>query len=1524
MNNQNAIHLPIARTIIFFLGVILANHANADGVFNTSARVCQGTAGGAWSVASVGSIATPPTFPITKASFDGAAYAANIGLKFCPPVITAPPAVQKNPDPTTDGHACYATFHQGKTADNYDNYYGAASRRWKQDSDWGDFGKPYVYDFNTSAYVRMVDPAKRMDVDNIFQTGDFRYIPDSYAEGDIQLPIGYNKVQWRADASISSADISLPIIFVLVLPAGNEDLEKPVVKSAPKVEEGATNLVEELVQGNANQSKTVSRLFPKWLTENLLDAAISEGVGYIPDGLNWLATQIGQQDLFSGYRAGVFMPRQDLVSLGISVNTDEQDVWVYDNDPPTLVSNTDPSTFPSVIKPLVSYDPNTNTYYVEATGPGIADAAVAQMAKSLLFPADVCQGSRPPLDPFRLSGDGVPATPQVWHPNDSGSFEWQVQDSGPNQSGQPNLSNIVTQQFGVRDTHPPILIPPPSKVVEIAPNTSTTVALGAPRSFDTADYTPVVSNSVGADSINVTQPGINTIAWTATDASNNSVTQEQLINVKLQGTNHAPMAHDQSVNAVSYNPIDIVLTGYDSDVDPNSGRHDPLSFTIKDKPAYGHFSAPLLPYFIDDYRLGKQSLKFSNDPQQSDPGGFCASQSTSYSGQWQMQYPYNASWITVNDDGSTVVYDQGNINCFDQGIDSANAQRLAMFDVNGNLVNSTPIGDIFVNSVYMDWITKGIYVAFNTDPGTGNIAYYDNTFTYLGSIDTTQTPNQFANPVAITADRQGIVYIANASEIAAFQGPTSEATLSTDNSYKFLGMIANSTDPNPIITGTIKSIATDSHNNLYVSMDNRVLKYSASSVSTDPNTNVLTFVPGSFVGWLGACDTNLTNTTYACDTVKHVSLGFACSDSLCGVDGVTYGDLPGQFSDTRGLAVDPHDVLYVSDYNNSRIERFTSDGVFAGQAKSTGAGYGFILGDFGNPENITVNSDHLYILNKYLLHSLKTTPVTPIDDSSARVTYQSDNNFVGTDYFSFEVTDGLASDTGNVEVNVTRNYRPPEVSVPPSYTLNEDGSVNVALVGSDPDGSLDVLSYAISTQPHHGTLSGTGRYLVYTPDPYYYGTDSFSYTVNDGVYSSAPATVNITINPVPHAPQLTVPATQSEGLGFYFDFQFEVFDPDPDEALLVTVDWGDGSSDSSGVLVDKNGVPVDPGNVIQSDGSMLDGLQSSTGGPVIALSTRGKATPSFRHAYVTSGDHVATICVTDQMQTDSVSAAQTPSSSSHAAVCTTSTFSVSLKTDMTMSITAAPDHAAPADTTKFTLTLTNRPFDVTVTEVAQGEDATNVAVTGENSNLLGMTAVTSDQGSCSITTTGSLNCSLGTVAYGNSATIDVTEGVDSLAPGNARLSLFANRTADSVAALDNQISGSVTIDTSSNPPVAQTLSSHTGTPDGGDTITITGQDFDALASVQFGTYEAIGVSVIDSKHITLTTPAQPVGPVDVTVTNSDGQTSTLAQAFLYEKPLPVSPSNPSNTSNTSSSGGCSMGRDAGDGHFDPTFYLCLA
>ena len=773
---------------------------------------------------------------------------------------------------------------------------------------------------------------------------------DAYDPGDIVLPVGYDAIEWRADTKLAVGDL-VPLFLIPTVVNGYKEGTEEVLEESPKLAEFFSSEATDVVTGGA-VDENVKKLLPTFLNQAGTPIAVEASTR----GLN----------VFKSYPTSMFFPpAYDLLKARIAANADVQNVWVYDNDPPTLQTNTDPNSFPANLQPLVSYDPDTGTYYIEATGPGIPDPSVAAMAQSLLIASDKCQGDRPALVPFRITGSGAPSTPAVWHPGDNGTFEWQVRDSGPNHDGQPNLSSVVDQKFGVRDTHPPALIPPPSRVVEISPTqTSVTVPLGSPRAFDLGDPTPAISNNLNADSINVTQPGITTITWTATDASGNAVQEQQLINVKLAGTNTAPIGHDQSVSAVSYKPVDIVLTGYDADVDPKTGRHDPLSFTIKDKPAHGFFIAPLLPYFIDDYRLGSSALRFANQPEQQDPNGYCT---TIKNGSWQMQYPYDASWITVDDDGTTVVYDQGNMICADQGIDSANAGRLAMFDVNGNFVRQVTTGDIFVNAVYMNWRTQGIYIAYDTDPGTGNIVYYDKNFTNLGSFSTTgrSNPNEnVANPKAITADGRGIVYFANADQIAAYQGPTSATALTANNTYNFLGMVATTNDVN--VTGTIKSMATDSQNNLYVSMDNRVLKYRASTISTDPATGQVTFVPGTFVGWMGRCDSNLTNTTYACDTVKHRSLGFSCSDSLCGVsNGVSNGADPGQFDDARGVAIDPHDILYVADHNNSRIERFTPEGDFAGQAKSTGVGYGFILGDFGNPVNITVNSDHLYILNNY-------------------------------------------------------------------------------------------------------------------------------------------------------------------------------------------------------------------------------------------------------------------------------------------------------------------------------------------------------------------------------------------------------------------------------------------------------------------------------------------------------------------------------------------------------------------------------
>ena len=72
------------------------------------------------------------------------------------------------------------------------------------------------------------------------------------------------------------------------------------------------------------------------------------------------------------------------------------------------------------------------------------------------------------------------------------------------------------------------------------------------------------------------------------------------------------------------------------------------------------------------------------------------------------------------------------------------------------------------------------------------------------------------------------------------------------------------------------------------------------------------------------------------------------------------------------------------------------------------------------------------------------------------------------------------------------------------------------MTGTDPDG--DALTYSIVTQPAHGTLSGTAPNVSYIPATNYFGSDSFTFRVNDGSLNSAAALVSITITPVNDAP----------------------------------------------------------------------------------------------------------------------------------------------------------------------------------------------------------------------------------------------------------------------------------------------------------------------------------------------------------------------------------------------------------------------
>jgi hypothetical protein len=77
------------------------------------------------------------------------------------------------------------------------------------------------------------------------------------------------------------------------------------------------------------------------------------------------------------------------------------------------------------------------------------------------------------------------------------------------------------------------------------------------------------------------------------------------------------------------------------------------------------------------------------------------------------------------------------------------------------------------------------------------------------------------------------------------------------------------------------------------------------------------------------------------------------------------------------------------------------------------------------------------------------------------------------------------------------------------FNTEKNVAVATTLTGFDPDG--DTLSYTVTVNPTHGTLSGTAPNLTYTPNTDYLGFDSFKFKVNDGTVDSNIATVTINV-----------------------------------------------------------------------------------------------------------------------------------------------------------------------------------------------------------------------------------------------------------------------------------------------------------------------------------------------------------------------------------------------------------------------------
>jgi hypothetical protein len=127
------------------------------------------------------------------------------------------------------------------------------------------------------------------------------------------------------------------------------------------------------------------------------------------------------------------------------------------------------------------------------------------------------------------------------------------------------------------------------------------------------------------------------------------------------------------------------------------------------------------------------------------------------------------------------------------------------------------------------------------------------------------------------------------------------------------------------------------------------------------------------------------------------------------------------------------------------------------------------------------------------------------------ITYAPNPGFEGYDSIEYQVSDGTAVATAEVQIVVGHPNSKPRARDDEIET-SPDEPVVIDVKANDKDRDGDPLTvYAIS-EPSHGIAVGDGDSVVYTPDADFTGTDSFTYMVSDENGGRDLAKVQVTVS----------------------------------------------------------------------------------------------------------------------------------------------------------------------------------------------------------------------------------------------------------------------------------------------------------------------------------------------------------------------------------------------------------------------------
>ncbi|EMF9030690.1 tandem-95 repeat protein [Vibrio parahaemolyticus] len=141
------------------------------------------------------------------------------------------------------------------------------------------------------------------------------------------------------------------------------------------------------------------------------------------------------------------------------------------------------------------------------------------------------------------------------------------------------------------------------------------------------------------------------------------------------------------------------------------------------------------------------------------------------------------------------------------------------------------------------------------------------------------------------------------------------------------------------------------------------------------------------------------------------------------------------------------------------------------------------------------------------------------------VTYTPNDNYHGTDSFTYIVTSGGVSESTTVNVDVTPENDAP-VAKDDTTITDEDTPVTIDVLPNDTDVDGDKLSIESASVPkEQGSVEVVNGKLVFTPAENFNGDAEITYTVTDGQLTDE-AKVTVTVNPVNDAPTIKVDAVE--------------------------------------------------------------------------------------------------------------------------------------------------------------------------------------------------------------------------------------------------------------------------------------------------------------------------------------------------------------------------------------------------------------